>query len=84
MGSETYLNALATDSSMANKEWWNVLRVDLHLPPAPPSEMVLINWREPLGHRASFLTSTMAQIDSQLLELIKTFAEDSGREEARR
>src|SRR5262249_27871444 len=74
MGSEAYLNALATDNSMANKEWWNVLRVDLHLPPSPPSEMVLINWRE----RTTFFTSTVPQIDLQLLELIKTFAEDIG------
>jgi len=76
MGSETYLRTLATDTTLSDKPWWNVLRRDLGIPPPPtPAEFMLAVWRVnegPVRSAAAF------QADSRLIELIKMFADDSG------
>lgn len=79
MGSEEYLRTLATDTRLADKPWWNVLRRNLQIPPSPPAELLLASSRtsSPRGQEL-FRTVRALQVDPHLIELIKTFAEDSG------
>lgn len=79
MGSDAYLRTLATDTSLSNKSWWGVLRRDLQLPPSPLTGFMLAHWRVPSpGWAALVRNVTAVQVDAQLIELIRTFAEDAG------
>lgn len=79
MGSDAYLRGLAADTSLSDKTWWSVLRRDLQLPPPPPADFMLASWKVQTFGRAELVRNVRAvQNDSQLTELIRTFAEDAG------
>jgi hypothetical protein len=79
MGSNAYLRKLATDTTLSDKSWWSVLRRDLQLPPSPPIGFMLASWKVQSPGRVELVRSvTAVQVDAQLIELIRTFAEDAG------
>ena len=72
MGSETYLNALATNKSLSGQPWWNTLRIALGIKQEPPTEMFAI---ESPGDSQS---GAMQESDASLIESVKLFSEDVG------
>ena len=79
MGSDAYLRNLATDPALSDKRWWSVLRRDLQLPPSPHADFMLVSWTGPSPGRTELLRNVRAfQVDAQLIELVKLFAEDAG------
>ena len=79
MGSDEYLRNLANNSTLSDKAWWSVLRRDLQLPPFPPTGFMLATWRvQSFGTTELIRNVTPVQEDAQLIELIRTFAEDAG------
>lgn len=79
MGSNAYLTKLATDATLSNKSWWSVLRRDLQLPPSPPIVFMPASWKlQSSGNSELARKGTALQADAQLIESIRTFAEDAG------
>jgi hypothetical protein len=79
IGSDAYLRNLATDITLSDKSWWSVLRRDFQLPSSPPADFMLASWRVQSLDRTELVRNvTAVQVDAQLVELIRTFAEDAG------
>ena len=81
MGNDAYLNALATNTGLSNKPWWNALRIALGMSPVtPPSPAVTdSSASQPSVESVDAGESRTTQdADAALVELVKLFAEDEG------